>query len=112
MLAGGHGWPCACGAQAVPLALHDLDETFDDVLALFGIPPPETPPRIPAPEPVGTSGLLTATWYDGPALLRELLALAASAGMEMRQSTLRLRYLIPDREPTPWSEQCLLWVRR
>lgn len=92
-LRNGHGWACACGARGAEVALYDLDETFEDLCTTFGLPP--GPPPSQPPPPVGTSGLLHATGYDGPVLLRDLIARAAAAGFRLRSGALVLRYL-PD----------------
>lgn len=38
LLQGTHGWDCPCGALGVQVTLMDLDEVYEDVLEVWGLP--------------------------------------------------------------------------
>ncbi|NVJ24121.1 hypothetical protein HUW62_23105 [Myxococcus sp. AM011] len=108
MLARSFGWDCPCGALGLHVPLYDLDELYSDVLKVWGLKPRD--PEVSPPAPVGESGLLSAVYVDGPALLRSLFAEARSQGAQVAATEVLVRLILPGFS-SPASIWDVLWAR-
>lgn len=108
MLVRSFGWDCPCGALGLHAPLYDLDELYTDLLEAWGLKPRE--PDLAPPTPVGDSGMLSAVYVDGPALLRSLFAEARSQGAQVAATEVMVRLVVPGFSP-PASIWDVLWAR-
>ncbi|NTX03783.1 MULTISPECIES: hypothetical protein [Myxococcus] len=107
-LARGFGWDCPCGALGIHAPLYDLDELYRDILEAWGLKPRD--PDVSPPAPVGESGLLSAVYVDGPALLRGLFAEARSQGAQVASTEVLVRLVVPGFS-SPASIWDVVWAR-
>lgn len=108
MLVRSFGWDCPCGALGLHAPLYDLDELYTDLLEAWGLKPRE--PDLSPPTPVGDSGMLSAVYVDGPALLRSLFVEARGQGAQVASTEVLVRLVVPGFSP-PASIWDVLWAR-
>ncbi|RKH07500.1 hypothetical protein [Corallococcus carmarthensis] len=109
MLEGALGWECPCGARGVHVELMDLDEVYPDVLEAWGLEAREEPDLSP-PTPVGDSGLLFASYVDGPGLLAQLFTEARRQGAQIAATQVVARITTPATTFPDWTWD-VLWAR-
>lgn len=99
-------WRCPCGGVGVGASPMDIDEALDELEPLCDLPRGAIG-GVPPPAPVGTSGMLHATYIDPPAIIA---AAAAHPPTGWRVGSSGATVVIGD---GPRSRELLvIWARR
>jgi hypothetical protein len=102
-------WRCACGGLGVGGQPMDIDESLDELEATIGLARGTLggAPTLP----VGTSGMISASYIDPDAMTSAAIA-AAPAGWQVGRSRATLSVTVPPGTAERRYDQLVIWARR